>query len=85
MTRHLPGTSAHVGPALLAAVEHRRADRRVIACIVAEVVLDPADGTAWVVLEHGIATGVAVAPAAVLHEVARALERADGAQEEHLQ
>jgi hypothetical protein len=73
MTRHLPGTWADAGPALLAAVERRRANREAIACIVAELVLDRADGTAWVVVEHGMATAAPVPPGVVLREFAAAL------------
>jgi hypothetical protein len=72
---HLDGSWTDASATLLAAVEHRRADRRVIACVVAEIVAD-ADGSAWVVIEHGLASGAAVTPASVLREIARALDAA---------
>jgi hypothetical protein len=85
MIRHVPGTWADAGPALLAALERRRADRKVIVAVMAEVVVDPADGTTWVVLEHGTASSAPIALAAALREVARALEAAAAEQEARVQ
>jgi hypothetical protein len=84
MTTHVNASWANASATLLAAVEHRRADRRVIACVVAEIVRD-ADGTAWVVVEHGTASGAAVTPAGVLRAVAAALEAAAAEREAGVQ
>jgi hypothetical protein len=81
---HVDACWKDAAAAVLAALEHRRADRRPVAVVVAEIVVD-ADGSAWVVVEHGTASGAAVTPAAVLRAVAAALEAAAAEREAAVQ
>ena len=69
---------------LLAALEGRRAGRRVVAVGVLELVVDDAGGVS-VIVQHGTASGFAAAPGAVLREFAAALVRAAQAQEAEVQ
>jgi hypothetical protein len=73
LVMHLDGGWAHVAAAMLAALEHRRGDRRPVAVVVGELVI-ASDVTLTWVLEHGLATRLALAPSTVLRELARVLE-----------
>jgi hypothetical protein len=65
---------------LLAALDGRRAGRRVVGVAALELVID-ADGAASVVLQHGVLTGFAAAPGSVLRAFGTACNEAADAQE----
>lgn len=84
MMRHLDGSWNAATAAVLGALETQHGDRVPIALVVAELVRDPAGGTAWLV-QHALASRLAVTPSAVLRELARMLELAADRQDDALQ
>jgi hypothetical protein len=69
---------------LLAALDGRRAGRRVVGIAMLQLVVDD-DGATAVVLQHGVASGLAVAPGVLLREFAGALLQAAEEQEAAVQ
>jgi len=84
MMRHLDGTWCDAAAAVVAALEHRRGDRRPVAIVVGELLVD-ADGSPVWLLQHALASSIALAPSSVLRELARMLELAADRQDDALQ
>jgi hypothetical protein len=81
---HLEGSWDDAAAAVVAALEHRRGDRRPVAIVVGELLVD-ADGSPVWLLQHALASSIALAPAALLRQAAKMLEAAAVEQETSLQ